>query len=499
MINTRISAGFNKVQSICTCCNVTEIKLCMAKNEAESAVISLLSDKEIKNAYFEIVKGNDGFTVEFEKEYFVSCNGVMWPDAIAPVKSFDIESGVLTNVLVRFTNTVNTEAGKYSFVLALKDGEGNVIFEYTVRIKVWNFALPETYSINTAMSIIPEFINEKHGVTDEAAQKELYVKYYEFLLKYRVSAYDLPYNPLDERADKYMSDPRVTSFVLNSWADDETLKKYQEKMSSNPEWLKKATFYPVDEPLNMEHLGRLASRCYHLEQLCPDIRRTSPFFVDYRVNSTTDQLDVLIDVCDVLCPKLTCFDDDFFYNGPGYHNPELLTEKGSFLSRMDKAREGGKQVWQYVCWEPGKPYVNLYVNESGLDHRVLFWQQHLMGATGFLYWSTTWWKYVADPWTDMATVQGWLTDKVHGDGSLLYPGNKVGIDGPCASIRLETVRDGIEDCEMFLLADKALGRDWVLSKIKAVTMDVKNYTESSEFFTAVRNEIGNELEKALNK
>jgi phage terminase Nu1 subunit (DNA packaging protein) len=66
-------------------------------------------------------------------------------------------------------------------------------------------------------------------------------------------------------------------------------------------------------------------------------------------------------------------------------------------------------------------------------------------------------------------------------------------------VRLETIRDGLEDCEMFRMADEALGREWVLAKIKAVTSDLKNYTESGEFFTAVRNEIGNELEKALNK
>jgi hypothetical protein len=82
---------------------------------------------------------------------------------------------------------------------------------------------------------------------------------------------------------------------------------------------------------------------------------------------------------------------------------------------------------------------------------------------------------------------------------MLYNGNKVGLDGPCASVRLETVRDGMEDCEMLLMADSVLGREWVLSKLKAVTLDLKTYTESPELFNAVRNEIGNELEKALNK
>ena len=493
MINTRISAGFNKVQSICTCCNVTDIKLSMAKNEAESCVISLLSDKKLENAYLEVVKGNDGFKIEFDKEYFVLCNGAKWPDAIAPVEKFDLEANELTNILVRFTSDRETDAGKYVFVLALKDGNGETVFEYKVRIKVWNFALPEKYVINTAMGLKRDQIARMHGVTDPEEIQRLYENYYELLLKFRVSAYQLPYDMLDERADQFMSDPRVTSFVLNSHADDETLKKYHAKLSTNPDWMAKATFYPIDEPLNMEHLGTLIARSERLKRLCPGVRRTSPFFRNIQFNKDTDEIDILLANCDLLCPKITCYNDEFIYRIPGQKE-----KSGSFASRMENAQAEGKQVWQYVCWEPGKPYANMYVDESGLDHRILFWQQHMVGATGFLYWSVTHWRSVSDPWTNMATVPE-LSPNIFGDGSLLYNGNKVGINGGCASVRLEAVRDGLEDCEMLKIADEVLGREWVLAKVNAVTMDLKNYTESGDFFTAVRNEIGNELEKALNK
>jgi hypothetical protein len=96
----------------------------------------------------------------------------------------------------------------------------------------------------------------------------------------------------------------------------------------------------------------------------------------------------------------------------------------------------------------------------------------------------------------MATVPD-LSDNIYGDGSMLYNGNQVGIDGPCGSVRIEAVRDGLEDCEMFLLADKYLGRDWVLEKIKQVTTDLKTYTDSVSVFVKTREEIGNALEKAM--
>jgi len=38
---------------------------------------------------------------------------------------------------------------------------------------------------------------------------------------------------------------------------------------------------------------------------------------------------------------------------------------------------------------------------------------------------------------------------VDGGGSLLYPGSKVGIDGPVSTIRLENITDGLEDYEYF--------------------------------------------------
>ena len=44
-----------------------------------------------------------------------------------------------------------------------------------------------------------------------------------------------------------------------------------------------------------------------------------------------------------------------------------------------------------------------------------------------------------------------------GDGMLLYPGNKVGIDGPVGSLRLEVFRDGLEDFDYLALADQRLG------------------------------------------
>ena len=119
--------------------------------------------------------------------------------------------------------------------------------------------------------------------------------------------------------------------------------------------------------------------------------------------------------------------------------------------RLAERRALGEDVWTYVCWEPGEPYLNLYINMQGIQHRLIFWQNYLLGANGFLYWSSNYWDRISDPWESGVTVN-WLSDRVYGDGALLYNGSKVGVDGPCSSLRLEAVRDGVDVDEFIAFA-----------------------------------------------
>ena len=482
-----ISDGYNKTETLN---NKSAIKLFMAKNEGESCVISVLSPENIEGASLVFKDFYEDILVETEKEYFVSCNGRNFPDPLAPIEKFDIKANELTSILVRFTTNVQTEAGEYKYNISLEGTD----FEFFVELKVWNFSLPEKYVVNVSMDLYRDQIGRMHKTDDEDEIQRLYELYYEKLLKFRVSPFVLPYDILDDRADKFMSDPRLTAFNMDKdvSADDETLIKYYQKLTKNPDWAKKAMIYPIDEPLTKEHLDTLISACGRAKRLCPDIRCTSAFFRDIPYDENNDEVQILIDNCDLILPKLTCFNDEFIYE----QNPEHLEKYGSFQDRITEAQKNGKEIWQYVCWEPGKPYVNMYVDESGLDHRILFWQQHLVGATGFLYWTTNHWRFIESPWKDMATVPD-LSPDVFGDGSLLYNGNEVGVDGACASVRLEAVRNGIEDCEMLLIADKILGREWVLEKVKMVTRDLKNYTESPEVFNQIRMGIGNAIEEKI--
>jgi hypothetical protein len=155
-------------------------------------------------------------------------------------------------------------------------------------------------------------------------------------------------------------------------------------------------------------------------------------------------------------------------------------------------REKGKEIWSYVCVTPRGQYYNFMVDEEGLRHRRIFWQQYELGATGFLYWSCNWWNDIADPWTQMNTVM-WADVTAFGDGSLLYNGNKVGVDGACGSIRLEAFRDGIEDYDLIMMAKELLGEKWINKRISRANSTVT----TDGYLNSIRTEIIKAIEDEL--
>ena len=83
----------------------------------------------------------------------------------------------------------------------------------------------------------------------------------------------------------------------------------------------------------------------------------------------------------------------------------------------------------------------------------------------FLYWAANFWNQTPDPWLDPVTYisgfdcsGGWV---LNGEGSLIYPGDQTkrytgqpDVIGPVSSIRMELLREGIEDYEyLWMLKD----------------------------------------------
>lgn len=72
-----------------------------------------------------------------------------------------------------------------------------------------------------------------------------------------------------------------------------------------------------------------------------------------------------------------------------------------------------------------------------------------------------------NPWTDDPMV-GTAAAYGNGLGCWCYPGGPAGVEGPVSSVRLELLRQGLEDWALFKLIEKKRGREYVEERLKAL-------------------------------
>jgi len=455
-------------------------KLYMAGNEAEGCQIVLRSETE---EHITLQCSGEGLICSVFLEHTLQAAGENYPDPLTPVTgAFVLPADTTTVLYIRFTAEKSTAAGEYPYTITLSDGTESRKCE--ILVHVWDFVLPDTSACATAVGIWKQSIARFHKTEDPEKIEALYRKYYELLLAHKMSPYDIPYDLLDDRADVYLNDPRMTSFTVPCCEDDDArLVKIYEKLSSNPMWLAKACFYPVDEPSSMELLEKLAAYSERLQRLAPGIRICTPYYSNIQVSDEQDQTIYMTGKTTLWCPQSPLFVTKNFYTPYQWeHYPE-------YPARMMERKAAGDGLWWYVCWGPREPYCNLFIDQQSIKHRILFWQQYFQKVDGFLYWAANYWENTDDPWTDMATVK-FLSPEVFGDGSLVYPGTTVGIDGVCSSLRLETLQDGVEDFDYLMLAEAKFGREWVLDVLYSVTTGMTEYTMDHDVFAMARQKIG---------
>ena len=425
-----------------------------------------------------------------------------WTDGAIPYYGLKVTVNQKTVVpyIVEFTTTVDTPAGDYTYTYDFMDTDTNTVHAtFTVNVHVWDIVLPEEKTFATSVGLNGYHMERfDRGAT-------MHKQYYDLLLEHNICAHSLPVSILSDEGAEYMSDPRVTSFVIGLWeADDwtdEKILEYYNRVKENPEWFKKALFYVIDEPSDEEALAKYREICDRFARLCPGIGVIAPFYTNKQFGENMDQVDAMAPTTILWCPKLCLWDEDQSYDRFLNYTPEK-----TFDERMKEFQAEGDTVWSYVCNAPLDPYAQLFIDTEGIVHRIMMWQHYQRDITGFLYWQTTAWGYRQEgsdmnPWEKAYNGvnggnPGEAAGPVYGEGYLLYPGTPVGIGGPVPSSRLKMLRDGIDDIELLYLAEKEFGKEWVMEKVNEITPTLTSYT-SEENFYKIRKEIGDALEAAL--
>jgi hypothetical protein len=153
---------------------------------------------------------------------------------------------------------------------------------------------------------------------------------------------------------------------------------------------------------------------------------------------TIDAIDqtagLLGEACDIWVPQLGRFDDG--------------------LDSINQHVRQGKEAWFYTCLYPQGTYLNRFIQQPLLKTRLLHWLNYRYGFTGYLHWGGNYWT--DDPLNNVdASIpsgDGKMELLPAGDAFITYPWREKSTIH--SSIRLEAMRDGIEDYELLVALGK---------------------------------------------
>ena len=172
----------------------------------------------------------------------------------------------------------------------------------------------------------------------------------------------------------------------------------------------------------------------------------------------------LFDAADIVAPVMVCM-----FSHPG---PRLCPIDPQPAARIREQLRPGQQLWWYQscmfhgCDGPPKDrrlaasmtgWASYMIDHSGPRNRAMGVLAFLERIEGELYFDTlVAWEKDGQPWHDVWRYGG------NGDGTFFYPGTRaqVGDEAPLiiSSLRLKTLRDGLEDYELLTLVAARRGR-----------------------------------------
>ena len=361
------------------------------------------------------------------------------PDPLMPNRPFGVKNGEVQPIWITVRAPEGTSAGVYKGTIEVKPADAPVQ-SLLIEVRVRDFALPKETHLKTAFAFFETEVEAWYGKYTPQMHRD----YYSFLLRHRLNPTNI-YSQAPVPSKFYIAEcisAGMDFFNLTGiYQPDEKcismIRNYESFLKKHG-WWDKAYVYGWDEVQPPSY-----------PQAREGFLKVKSAFPDLKTMCTVVPNEALDDAIDIWVPMTPAFDRKV----------------------ADKYEARGDQVWWYVCCAPGHPYANWFVDYSAVEPRLLFWMNWKYKVPGFLYYAINMWEsnrkvdglppYLR-PMEDPAAVEAiragkrwpevpWNTftyDRFNGDGHLIYPGP----DGkPISSIRLECIRDGIEDYECFYL------------------------------------------------
>jgi hypothetical protein len=231
-----------------------------------------------------------------------------WPDALIPTslqpKTIEARrAGVLWAALF-----VPPDAQPGAYTATLQVGAGGAIKKLPITLAVEPVTMPAP-SLRGNVAVYYDTLRDWYAKNserpDDARFAQLKRAYYEFLLDYRLNAYDLPVGWGSDEADAYLRDPRVLSVRVPPLDSAEFTPAVQRLKRLG--LLSKGYYYWIDEPAP-ERYEEVSSTTAKLHAVDPELRHCV----------TTHPNNALVNSVDIWCPNI----GDFF--GLGHLDTAML-------------------------------------------------------------------------------------------------------------------------------------------------------------------------------
>lgn len=487
-----------------------KLNILMCKNETEGGQIILSPTKNIDS--YEIIlsdlsdgKGNvipkeniEAFNQHYMRTYTQSNKyhePGWYPDALIPFNNAKakgdtkVVAGDNQGIYVRIETTEDTVAGDYSgnFILNI-DG---VDYAIPLNVHVYDFVAPEGEWPKSLSTIWLNYLTQ--GEYDSSI--DMWESYTEFFLDYGLSCLDIPIEGSNvegylERLEKYYD--RISAYDIpylssyhwepkaNTWRygpDYDEFEIFIKKaikysVENQKDFLSKAYIYNfyIDEYGATGAYGEeriitatyFAARCYEVYERA--IKYFDTHYGAQYIDSVVglresiknigvisvegSYIDGIWQQYNVLCPSIGSFTRSLNADGENWVEDVIADE-------ANKARE----VWWYHSIGADYPkYPGYQIDDPVVDERIQHWMQYKYNIAGHLYWANNLYtsniEYGLSPgdeWTEANRCTG---GKWNGDGYLVYPGYNYGIYGPIGTIRLENIRDGMEEYKWLNLLEQ---------------------------------------------
>lgn len=411
-----------------------------------------------------------------------------YPDPLLERESISLSANWSHAIWCKVHAPAGTPPGVYNSTINIHIG--NRVEKINVAVEVYAFSLPERPSLPTLFPMSLDWVAQAYGTLTPAMKK----KWMDFVADCRLSPTEMYINPAGTNGaraitpEEYLPfNERMNGFaiypVTTSWQDRdldasvlierfESNRPYIDRLIANGTAAKgNGVFYGFDEcePAHFETMKKVFA---HVKQVYPDIPvATTSMHIKSYEQMEAMHIDILI---------LHIFED--IYNN----------------NFADKIRQKGKKVWAYISLQPYAPMPNWRIENNPIEARILLSAMaYHERYDGFLYWSLTQYNKRNEKMpapikgNDPVTIEWSVTTPteeykwLHGDGILLYPG----INGPIGSIRLENIREGLEDYEYYQLLSQKKGPAAAMSAAGQLVTSARQYEQDPQQLYKVRAQI----------